>query len=116
MLVELVPGDAATTVAGGVNASPERIIEVREELGLDRPVLERYGDWLWDPVRLDFGQSYLNGTGPSVSDEIEARLPVSLGLALAGLFVALMIGIPLGILAGLRAMGTRAGRIRRRRR
>lgn len=105
MLVELVPGDAATTVAGGVNASPERIAEVREELGLDRPVLERYGDWLWDAVRLDFGRSYLNTTGPSVSEEIEARLPVSLGLALAGLFVALIIGVPLGILAGLRPGG-----------
>jgi len=105
MLVELVPGDAATTVAGGVNASPERIAEVRVELGLDRPVLERYGDWLWDALHLDFGQSYLNSTGPSVSDEIEARLPVSLGLALAGLFVALVIGIPLGILAGLRPGG-----------
>jgi peptide/nickel transport system permease protein len=105
MLVELVPGDAATTVAGGVNASPERIVEVREELGLDRPVLERYGDWLWDAVHLDFGRSYLNSTGPSVSEEIKLRLPVSLGLALAGLFVALVIGIPLGILAGLRPGG-----------
>ena len=46
MLVELVPGDAATTVAGGVNATPEKIAEVREELGLDQPVLERYVDWL----------------------------------------------------------------------
>jgi peptide/nickel transport system permease protein len=103
MLVELVPGDAATTVAGGVNATPERIAEVREELGLDRPVLERYGDWLVDAVQLDFGTSYLNRAGGNtVAEDIELRLPVSLGLALAGLFVAIVVGVPLGILAGMR--------------
>lgn len=105
MLVELVPGDAATTVAGGVNATPERVAEVREELGLDRPVLERYWKWLTDAVQLDFGRSYLSQTGPSVSEEIRIRLPVSLGLALAGVFVAIVIGIPLGILAGMRPGG-----------
>jgi peptide/nickel transport system permease protein len=105
MLVELVPGDAATTVAGGVNATPEKIAQVREDLGLDLPVLERYANWLTDAVQLDFGHSYLNQTGPSVAEEIKDRLPVSLGLALAGLFVAMVIGIPLGILAGMRPGG-----------
>ena len=105
LLVDLVPGDAATTVAGGANATPEKIAEVRADLGLDRPVLERYGDWLGGAVQLDFGHSYLNQAGPSVADEIEERLPVSLGLALAGLFVAMVIGIPLGILAGMRPGG-----------
>jgi peptide/nickel transport system permease protein len=105
LLIELVPGDAATTVAGGANATPEKIAEVREDLGLDRPVLERYFDWLGDAVQLDFGRSYLSTAGPSVSEEIEERLPVSLGLALAGLFVASIVGIPLGILAGMRPGG-----------
>jgi peptide/nickel transport system permease protein len=101
LLVELVPGDAATTVAGGVNATPERIEEVRDELGLDDPVLERYWHWLTDAAQLDFGHSYVNTTGPSVAEEIRDRLPVSVGLALAGLVVAIIIGIPLGILAGM---------------
>ncbi len=105
MLVELVPGDAATTVAGGADATPEKIAEVRADLGLDQPVLERYANWLTDAVQLDFGHSYLNQAGPSVAEEIEVRLPVSLGLALAGLFVAIVIGIPLGILAGMRPGG-----------
>lgn len=105
LLVDLVPGDAATTVAGGANATPEKIAEVRADLGLDKPLFERYGNWLGDAVQLDFGHSYLNQAGPSVADEIEARLPVSLGLALAGLFVAMLIGIPLGILAGMRPGG-----------
>ena len=105
MLVELVPGDAATTVAGGVNATPEKIAEARADLGLDQPVLERYVAWLADAVQLDFGRSYLSSAGPTVAEEIKVRLPVSLGLALAGLFVAMIIGIPLGILAGMRPGG-----------
>ena len=105
MLIELVPGDAATTVAGGANATPEKIAEVRTELGLDRPAIERYFNWLGDAVQLDFGRSYLSQTGPTVAEQIKERLPVSLGLALAGLFVAMIIGIPLGIAAGMRPGG-----------
>jgi peptide/nickel transport system permease protein len=102
MLTELVPGDAATTIAGGADATPERVAEVRRELGLDRPVLERYGDWLADAIRLDFGHSLLNQTGPSISEEIRERIPVTFSIALAGLLVSMIIGIPLGILSGLR--------------
>ncbi len=108
LLTELVPGDAAQSLAGGANATPEKIAEVREDLGLDRPVLERYFDWLGDAAQLDFGksyQSYNNVAAPDVAEEIEERIPVSVGLALAGLFVAIVLGIPLGILAGMRPGG-----------
>ena len=77
MLTELVPGDAATTLAGGADATPERIAEVRTQLGLDRPVLERYGDWLVDAVQLDFGSSLLNQGGPTIAEEIRERIPVT---------------------------------------
>jgi peptide/nickel transport system permease protein len=102
MLTELVPGDAAVTIAGGADATPERIEQVRTELGLDRPVLERYGDWLSDAVRLDFGRSVLNQQGPTISEEISTRLPVTFSIAIAGLLISMLIGIPLGILSGLR--------------
>src|SRR3954471_19218639 len=108
MLVELAPGDAATSVAGGANATPEKVEQVREELGLDRPVLTRYFDWLGDAIQLDFGTSYAsynNVAAPDVAQELEERIPVSLSLAFAGLFVAIVIGIPLGILAGMRPGG-----------
>jgi peptide/nickel transport system permease protein len=108
LLVELVPGDAATSVAGGANATPEKIAEVRADLGLDRPVLTRYFDWLGDAVQLDFGKSYAsynNVAAPDVAEELGERIPVSLSLAFAGLFVAVVIGIPLGILAGMRPGG-----------
>jgi len=108
LLTELVPGDAAQSIAGGANATPEKIAEVRAELGLDRPVLERYFDWLGEAVQLDFGksyQSYNNVAAPDIAEELQERIPVSIGLALAGLFVAIVIGIPLGILAGMRPGG-----------
>ena len=71
-------------------------------------MLERYVDWLGDAVQLDFGKSYPsynNVAAPDVAEEIKERIPVSLGLALAGLFVAIIIGIPLGILSGMRPGG-----------
>ena len=108
MLTELVPGDAATSLAGGANATPEKVAEVRADLGLDRPALERYVDWLGDAVQLDFGKSYQgynNVAAPDVAEELGERIPVSLSLALAGLVVAILLGIPLGILAGMRPGG-----------
>ena len=108
LLTELVPGDAAQSLAGGANATPERIAEVRSDLGLDRPVLERYVNWLGDAVQLDFGKSYQgynNVAAPDVAEELGERIPVSVALALAGLFVAVIIGIPLGILSGMRPGG-----------
>jgi peptide/nickel transport system permease protein len=102
MLTELVPGDAAVTLAGGADATPARVEEVRKQLGLDRPVFERYGDWLGDAVQLDFGSSLLNRTGPTISEEIATRLPVTFSIAVMGLLVSVLIGIPLGILSGMR--------------
>lgn len=106
MLTELVPGDAAVTIAGGADATPERIEQVRTQLGLDRPVLERYGDWLSDAVQLDFGRSLLNQQGPTIAEEIETRLPITFSIAIAGLLISMLIGIPLGILSGLRPGAT----------
>ena len=102
-LLELVPGDPATTLAGGASATPERIAEVREELGLSRPFLARYGTWLGDVVRLDFGESLLTGT--SVTEEVRHRLPVTLSLVLGSMVVGIALGVPAGVIAGARQHG-----------
>jgi peptide/nickel transport system permease protein len=78
-LVLLVPGDAATKLAGGEDASPQQIEQVRTELGLDRPFLTQYVDWLQGAVRLDLGDS-LYSKQPVVS-EIWDRVPVTLQIA-----------------------------------
>lgn len=97
-LSTLVPGDAATTLAGGMNASPEKIEQVREELGLDDPLLVQYGRWLGDAVTLDFGKSLT--TGGDVSDEIRHRLPITLSIVLASVVIGLALGIPIGLVGG----------------
>jgi peptide/nickel transport system permease protein len=101
-LVLLVPGEPALTLAGGFeHATPERIAEVREDLGLDDPLLEQYGRWLADAVRLDFGTS-VNHPGIQVADELRERVPVTLSIGLFGLVAAVLIGLAAGAFAGSR--------------
>jgi len=100
MLTALVPGDAATTLAGGENATPERIAAVRAELHLDDPLIDQYGRWLGNAVQGDFGDSLFSHV--SVIDDVRDRFPITLGLALAALVVGLTIGVPLGVLSALR--------------
>jgi peptide/nickel transport system permease protein len=104
MLTALVPGDPAITIAGGPDASPERIAQVRDALNLDDPLALRYIHWLGHAVQLDFGQSlYQTPSGPSVTDDIGLRMPVTFSLAIVSLLIAILIGLPLGVLAGMKA-------------
>jgi peptide/nickel transport system permease protein len=102
-LVSLVPGDAAVTLAGGENATPQSIAHVRAELHLNEPIVEQYGRWLGHAVHLDFGRSLEDGA--SVSSSLRSRIPVTLGLVIAATLVSLLIGVPLGIVSGLRPGG-----------
>lgn len=97
----LVPGDAATTIAGGVDATPERVEDIRDQLGLDDPLLEQYGRWLSGAVRLDFGHS-LYGEQTTVAEDIRTRLPATMTIAFAALVIAVVVGGIVGIVAGLR--------------
>lgn len=99
-LVTLIPGDAAVTLAGGVDAQPADIERVREGLDLDEPFLARYADWVGGVVRLDFGES-LYSKAP-ISEELADRLPVTLGLAGLVLVFALAAALVVGIVGGLR--------------
>jgi peptide/nickel transport system permease protein len=98
-LVLVVPGDPAVTLAGD-NATEEQIGEIRARLGLDKPIVEQYLDWLGGVVQGDFGTSLLSSRG--VAETIWSKLPVSLSLAFSAIFVGLAIGLPAGIVAALR--------------
>jgi peptide/nickel transport system permease protein len=108
MLVNLVPGDAATTIAGGEQATPEKIEQVRQELGLDDPFVVQYGRWLGDAVKLDFGHSLTNGE--EVRGAIQSRLPVTLSIVFGSMVVGLVLGIPIGLISGA-SQGGRLDRI-----
>jgi peptide/nickel transport system permease protein len=103
MLVALVPGDPAVTLAGGAAATQESIERVREQLHLNDPLLVQYWDWLKGVLHLDFGTSIASGA--PISHDIATRLPVTLGLVLAAAVIAIVIGVPLGLIAGVRPGG-----------
>lgn len=92
-------GDLAISIAGP-NATAADIEAVRKAYGLDRPVLEQFFDWVGRALTGDLGNSYFFQT--RVSTLIAERMPVTLTLGLTGLSLALLISIPMGILAAVR--------------
>lgn len=92
IMVDLVPGDAAVQVLGE-NSTPQDYERVRDELGLDQPVLTRYVDWLGSAVRGDFGQN-LVAPIKDVRGTIATALPVNVELALLSLLLAVAVAIP----------------------
>lgn len=99
-LVLLIPGDPARTLAGGLHAQPAEIARVRQQLHLDQPFFAQYWRWVVHAARGDLGTSLFQHT--SVASAIGSRFPLTLSLALGGLVVSILIGLPLGILAGTR--------------
>ena len=98
-LMDFCPGDPAEIILGGT-AREEDYARLREQLGLNEPFLVRLGTFLYDTfIRFDLGESWLNGV--SIKAEIAARLPRTLGLSVATLVIAIVVGIPLGIVAAI---------------
>lgn len=99
-IMQLVPGDPALMIAGS-NASDAEIQQVRRALGLDRSFGVRLLEWYGGMFRGDLGQSLL--LNRSVTDAILERLPVTLALAGFALALTVAIGVPLGVIAALKA-------------
>ncbi|MBW3083129.1 ABC transporter permease [Bifidobacterium phasiani] len=102
--LRVLPGDMASVMAG-LNSPPERVEQLREQLGLNRPLAVQYLDWLGALLRGDFGTSML--TGRSISGQVAQRASVTFPLIVMGLAIAMALGIPLGCAAAL-ARGRRA--------
>jgi len=99
VLLYMLPADPARMVAGRT-ATKEQVDIVRQQLGLDRPVIEQFGGYLWKLMHGDFGRSYLQRT--RVTELLAARLPPSLLLMVGAIFCELLIGLTLGTIAGLK--------------
>jgi peptide/nickel transport system permease protein len=104
LLLALVPGDPAVTLAGGVSATPAEIARVRAELHLNDPLLVQYWHWLIGAIHGNLGTSL--STGQSVGSQIATRFPVTFGLVVASAIIALIVGVPLGIVSGVRPGGS----------
>ncbi len=99
-LIHLIPGDPVRAMLGD-GAPEESVIELRGKLGLDRPLYQQYGIFLKDLARGDLGTSLR--TNEPVVAAIAARLPATFELAGASMLVAIVIAIPLGIVAAVGA-------------
>ena len=102
LLMRLIPGDICVVRlgAGGGTFDSRAVAVCHAELGLDRPVVVQFLDFVWGLFRLDFGISMWSGK--PVSYEIAARLPISLEIALLATAVAIAIAIPLGTVSALK--------------
>jgi ABC-type dipeptide/oligopeptide/nickel transport system permease component len=98
LILHLIPGDPAVIVAGA-DATPAQVAAVRKDLGLDKPLVVQYGIWVGHVLRGNFGNSLI-GKYP-VWDQIRRAWPATLELTIGALVLALMIAVPLGILAAL---------------
>jgi peptide/nickel transport system permease protein len=109
-LTYLVPADPALLIAGP-RATGEAIASIRAQLGLDRPVYVRYGEYLWRLLHLDLGTSYLRNR--PVLGQILDRFGATVQLALACVLMQLLIGLPIGVLSAVkqRSLSDRAAMV-----
>lgn len=105
-IFHLLPGDAAliqVTEGGTSSMSVRQYERALEELGLDRPALERYGDWIWRLAQGDGGNSLV--TGQPVFEELAKSLPVTLELAILASIMGIAISIPIGVMSAVKQDG-----------
>jgi ABC-type dipeptide/oligopeptide/nickel transport system permease component len=99
LLTRVLPGDTAAYFAGPT-ASAQAIAEIRSNLGLDQPLPQQFLTYVVALLKGDLGQSLT--TGQPVIKDIAARLPASAELTLVGLFIAMSVALPLGVLAAVK--------------
>lgn len=98
-MLELVPGSPAVSIAGD-QATPEAVAAINEQYGFDKPIMERYVNWVAGIFQGDFGRSYLDRT--SVFDALMDRVPITLELAFGAILLALLMSIPLALFCAYR--------------
>ncbi len=99
-LQQLMPGDPAVILAGEERGDPAVLAQIRAELGLDRPIWQQYLLWMGKVLTGDFGFSWRIRV--PVSELILTKLPVTFQLASMAFIIAILIGVPLGILSAVR--------------
>ena len=100
VVMRLVPGDIVALRYAGSSVPQDIIDQERALLGLDKPMVAQFFDWMGSLAHLDFGQSLW--TGNSIIDEVWVRLPLTLELAVVASALAVVIAIPLGVVAAVK--------------
>ena len=99
LIMYLTPGDPVALLLGA-DATPELIAETRQQLGITDPFFVQFARYVWNLMRGDFGMSWY--TGNPVSERLFAAIPYTVTLSLLGMLVALIISVPLGVIAAVR--------------
>lgn len=99
LILNIVPGDPGRIILGN-EADAAAVAEMNHELGADRPMLERFANYMLGVFRLNFGNSYRSGE--PVFDEIIAKFPTTLTLALLAVVTMSIVGIPIGIISAVK--------------
>lgn len=99
MLIHITPGDPASFILGS-EATPEEVENLREQLGLNEPLIQQYAHWIRNLIQGNMGTSYI--TGNSVGQMIVSHIGPTLSLAIFAEIIAVVIAIPLGIIAAIR--------------
>ena len=99
LIMYLTPGDPVALLLGA-DATPELIVETRQKLGITDPFFVQLGRYIWNLLHGDFGMSWY--TGNPVSERLFAAIPYTVTLSLLGMLVALIISVPLGVIAAVR--------------
>ncbi|MCC6313299.1 MAG: ABC transporter permease [Thermomicrobiales bacterium] len=97
--MRLIPGDAAVVFLG-TKPTPEAIAAFREKAGLDKPMYLQYFDWIGRLAKGDLGISLT--TGSDIGTELATRLPITAELTLLSMLVAVVVAVPLGVIAAIR--------------
>ncbi|MFS0776919.1 ABC transporter permease [Neobacillus sp. 3P2-tot-E-2] len=101
-LMHLLPGDPVSIMLGD-NATQEEVEHLRQELGLDKPLPLQYANWIGDLLRGDLGQSI--SLNEDVNELMKQRLPVSFHIGTMAFILAMIIGIPAGVIAAVKRGG-----------
>jgi len=99
LFIHMIPGDPAVAILGE-RATPEAVARMRTELGLDKPIWEQYFIYIGNIFQGDWGRSIRSNT--PIIDEIRVKFPATAELALAAMIIALLIGLPAGIISAAR--------------
>jgi peptide/nickel transport system permease protein len=101
IIFNVFPSTDPAALRAGRQPTPQIIERIREDLGLDRPLIVQFGDYIWNVfAHQDFGRSYVNNT--DVLDQIRQNLPATISLTIGGVLVWLTFGLSVGIISAVR--------------
>lgn len=98
-ILSLMPSTPGRIILG-IQATEEQVEYINEQLGYNRPLLVRYGEFLFNAVRGEFGESYISSR--PVIDMLTAKMPVTIRMAVMSIVLVALLGIPLGILSAIK--------------